>query len=278
MSDFTVQVRGSCLAVTSPRVFEVATGELIGFEELGGVDVHARMTGQIDLGVESDEEAWARRPALAVVPAVQRLDAGPAADAGHSGRPRTRPRRWPSWCRRSGPGATTCAGCSAGCCDAGQLLRAAARSSGATSPPGSAASTAGRSASSPPTPCSRPACSTATPARRSPGCWCCATPSTCPCCSCQDVPGFLVGKAVEHERLLYRAMRLRQALTLCRCPTLTVIVRKAFGLAFKAMNGTGMGADAMLRLARRRDRLHGSRRGRQRRAPRRPPAPRREAA
>jgi acetyl-CoA carboxylase carboxyltransferase component len=61
----------------------------------------------------------------------------------------------------------------------------------------------------------------------------------------QDVPGFLVGRVVEHERLLYRAMRLRQALTLCRCPTLTVIVRKAFGLAFKAMNGTGMGADAI---------------------------------
>ena len=40
-------------------------------------------------------------------------------------------------------------------------------------------------------------------------------------------------------------MRLRQALTLCRCPTMTVIVRKAFGLAFKAMNGSGMGADAI---------------------------------
>ena len=58
MSDFTVQVRGSCLAVTSPRVFEVATGEIIGYEELGGVDVHARQTGQIDLGVDTEPEAW----------------------------------------------------------------------------------------------------------------------------------------------------------------------------------------------------------------------------
>jgi acetyl-CoA carboxylase carboxyltransferase component len=57
--DFTVQVRGSCLAITSPRVFEVAIGEVIGFEELGGVDVHAERTGQIDLGVDTDEEAWA---------------------------------------------------------------------------------------------------------------------------------------------------------------------------------------------------------------------------
>ncbi len=59
MSDFVVMTRGSCLAVTSPRVFEVATGETITFEEVGGVDVHARTTGQIDLGVDTDEEAYA---------------------------------------------------------------------------------------------------------------------------------------------------------------------------------------------------------------------------
>ncbi len=56
--DFTVQVRGSCLAITSPRVFEVAIGEIIGFEELGGADVHAERTGQIDLAVDSEPEAW----------------------------------------------------------------------------------------------------------------------------------------------------------------------------------------------------------------------------
>ena len=59
LSDFVVMTQGSCLAVTSPRVFEVATGEKISFEEIGGVDVHARSTGQIDLGVDSDEEAYA---------------------------------------------------------------------------------------------------------------------------------------------------------------------------------------------------------------------------
>jgi acetyl-CoA carboxylase carboxyltransferase component len=57
-SDFTVQVRGSCLAITSPRVFEVAIGERISFEDLGGVDVHAEVTGQIDLDVDSEAEAW----------------------------------------------------------------------------------------------------------------------------------------------------------------------------------------------------------------------------
>jgi len=61
----------------------------------------------------------------------------------------------------------------------------------------------------------------------------------------QDVPGFLVGRQVEHDRLLYKAMRFREALSNCSCPTLTVIVRKAFGLAFKTMNGAGVVADAI---------------------------------
>ena len=59
LSDFVVMVDGACLAVTSPRVFEIATGEVVTFDEVGGVDVHARLTGQIDLGVDTDEEAYA---------------------------------------------------------------------------------------------------------------------------------------------------------------------------------------------------------------------------
>ena len=57
-SDFTVQVRGFVLAVNSPSVLEIATGEIVSFEELGGVDVRAKTTGQIDLGVDSYEEAY----------------------------------------------------------------------------------------------------------------------------------------------------------------------------------------------------------------------------
>ena len=69
LSDYVVMVRGSCLAVTSPKVFEIATGEVISFEDVGGVDVHARKTGQIDLGVESDQEGYdAIRKWLAYLP------------------------------------------------------------------------------------------------------------------------------------------------------------------------------------------------------------------
>ena len=35
VSDFVVQMRGTCMAVSSPRVIEIATGEKVDFEDLG---------------------------------------------------------------------------------------------------------------------------------------------------------------------------------------------------------------------------------------------------
>ena len=55
-----------------------------------------------------------------------------------------------------------------------------------------------------------------------------------------DVPGFMVGRRVEHDRMLHWGMRMMQALQLATTPTLTVCLRKAFGLAWQAMNGSGM--------------------------------------
>jgi acetyl-CoA carboxylase carboxyltransferase component len=55
-----------------------------------------------------------------------------------------------------------------------------------------------------------------------------------------DVPGFMVGRRVEHDRILHWGMRMMQALQLASTPTLTVCLRKAFGLAWQAMNGSGM--------------------------------------
>ena len=57
LSGVVVSVRGTTLAVTSPRVIEIATSEKVGFEELGGVDVHDRITGQIDRIAENEDEA-----------------------------------------------------------------------------------------------------------------------------------------------------------------------------------------------------------------------------
>ncbi len=61
----------------------------------------------------------------------------------------------------------------------------------------------------------------------------------------QDVAGFLVGRQVEHGRMLFRAVRFLNALYASSCPTLTVLVRKAFGLAYETMNGRKYHTDGL---------------------------------
>src|SRR5205814_1330453 len=48
----------------------------------------------------------------------------------------------------------------------------------------------------------------------------------------QDVPGFIVGKQAEHDRLLSKAIMFLQALAQSEVPKFTVVLRKAFGLAY----------------------------------------------
>lgn len=56
-SDFVTQVKGTAMAVAGPRMLSVATGEKISNEELGGWQVHAEHTGQIDSFVEDEDSA-----------------------------------------------------------------------------------------------------------------------------------------------------------------------------------------------------------------------------
>lgn len=53
--EFVVQVKGTCMAVSGPRVLGVALEEQTTPEELGGWKVHAEVTGQVDAFAEDDE-------------------------------------------------------------------------------------------------------------------------------------------------------------------------------------------------------------------------------
>lgn len=55
-SDMVVQTKGTCMAVAGPRMLEVATGEQVDLEDLGGWKIHAEHTGQVDLFTENEEE------------------------------------------------------------------------------------------------------------------------------------------------------------------------------------------------------------------------------
>jgi len=239
-SDFTVQVRGSVLAVTSPRVFEVATGEIIGFEELGGVDVHARTTGQIDLAVDSYEEAYAAiQRWLSYLPSNARA-AAPRGELMPAERwqpdqaladfvPQRRRRGYdmrkfcaklldegtffelqPLFARNLVTGLGRLNGWSVGVIANNPMFKA-----GVLDPD---------------------SCDKAIRLM------CLCDAFNLPIIWLMDVPGFMVGRKVEHDRMLFKAIRMVEALSNLSTPTLSVVLRKGFGLAYQAMNTSGMGA------------------------------------
>ena len=61
----------------------------------------------------------------------------------------------------------------------------------------------------------------------------------------QDVPGFFVGKQVEHDGMLKHAIRLQTALALHEAPKLTTVLRKAYGLAYFSLGGNDSGVDTV---------------------------------
>ena len=58
-SDVAIMRRGASMSVSSPKVTSVALSEDVTAEQLGGWEVHARTTGQIDIVVDTDEQALA---------------------------------------------------------------------------------------------------------------------------------------------------------------------------------------------------------------------------
>ncbi|WP_462413298.1 acyl-CoA carboxylase subunit beta [Neobacillus sp. Marseille-QA0830] len=59
-TDFVTQLKGTCMAVAGPRMIEMATGQQVSNEELGGWKVHAYQTGQADAFGETEEECIAQ--------------------------------------------------------------------------------------------------------------------------------------------------------------------------------------------------------------------------
>ena len=239
-SDFCVQVEGSCLAITSPRVVEIATGEAITMEDLGGAAVHARLTGQIDLAVADDHAAIAavRRfldylPPHCEAPIERRTPLAPP-------RGRLLSSIVPAERRR----AYDMRRLLRGLLDEGTLLELQ---------PGFAPSLI--------TALARldgwPIGVLANQPMQQAGI---LTPDSCgkaaqlialcdsfglPLLFLHDTPGFMVGRQVEHGRGLDRAMLFQSAVALATVPTISVVVRKSFGLAHHLMCGVGMGADLL---------------------------------
>jgi acetyl-CoA carboxylase carboxyltransferase component len=63
-----------------------------------------------------------------------------------------------------------------------------------------------------------------------------------------DVPGFMVGTAVEREGIIRHGAKLITAVSEATVPKVSVIVRKAYGAGLYAMAGPGFGTDATIAL------------------------------
>ena len=241
LSDFVVQVRGSVLAITSPRVIEVATGQQVSNEALGGTEVHDRRTGQIDLAVDTDDDAYdAIRRFLSFMPsragelpprlpsAVIEPD-GAIAEVVPEKRTQTYDvRELLELLVDDGDLLELKANFGA------SIVTALARIDGWSV--GIIASQPAFAVGS----LTPDACSKATRLL------CLCDSFGLPVVFVQDTPGFLVGTDVEHDRLLARAMLFLEALSLARVPRLSVVVRKAFGLAFFSMGCSNMGSDTLV--------------------------------
>jgi acetyl-CoA carboxylase carboxyltransferase component len=62
----------------------------------------------------------------------------------------------------------------------------------------------------------------------------------------QDVPGFVVGKAVEAQGIIRHGAKMLHAVSEATVPKITVIVRKAYGAGYFVMNGSGYEPDLIV--------------------------------
>lgn len=62
----------------------------------------------------------------------------------------------------------------------------------------------------------------------------------------QDVPGFVVGKAVEAEGIIRHGAKMLHAVSEATVPKITVILRKAYGAGYFVMNGGGYEPDLLV--------------------------------
>ncbi len=241
-SDLVIQVEGSCLSVTGPRVVEIATGEAIDNEALGGTAVHARITGQIDRVARDEDDAIAQvKTFLSYMPdnAWSEARRSPwdgrlaADDAIRALVPSRRTRAYdvrkviahlsddghlfelkPDFGRSLCTSLARVAGRSVGFIASNPFFFA-----GAITPD---------------------ACDKATRFI------CLCDAFNLPIVFLQDVPGFMVGRKAEHERLLTKTIQFAYALGQAEVPRFTIILRKAFGLAFFSLGGSHMGSERIL--------------------------------
>jgi len=244
LADFVVQMKGSCMAVSGPRVLEVATGERVENEELGGWKLHAEITGQVDRVAEDEEDCFRIvREFLSYVPssAGQLPPVVPPRGEDQDTRQELLTTLVPEESRRGydmnriiktivddetifplkphfDRSVITCLARLGGH-SVGIIANQPMHAAGAMGPDG----------------CDK----------------CCSFICLCdsfniPLIFLHDTPGFLVGRAAEVKRMPGKIINFIEAVALSTVPKISLVIRKSYGMAYSNMCGTGMGADFVL--------------------------------
>jgi acetyl-CoA carboxylase carboxyltransferase component len=242
VSDIVIQVKGTSMCVGGPSILEVATGEKAGAEDLGGWELHAKTTGQVDLFADTEDECLDLiRRALSYFP--DRAGNFPPPHTGEGVHDRldhlldfvpADPRQTYDM------HALIEAVCDEGSVLElkpyfdGSLITALARIGGHV---------VGVLANNP----------KVTAGAMGPGACQKATAFICLCDSfhipllfLHDTPGFFVGRRAEEGAMPLRIMNWIEALHRSTVPRISLIVRKSYGMAHCNMSGGNMGSDLLL--------------------------------
>jgi acetyl-CoA carboxylase carboxyltransferase component len=245
LCDLMIMVRGTATAyIGSPRAAEMVTGEKVSLEEMGGADMHARVSGLCDLVAETEVEALdAVRAYLGFLPSSWR-EAPPSVDA-------LQPIKAAQSLRELIPADESIPfdvmELIEGFVDANSILEykrefapemvtAFARIDGETI--GIVANQSQHRAG---------VLFSDSSDKAARFIWLCNAYNV-PLLFLMDVPGYMIGTAAERDGIIRHGAKMLFAVAESRVPRIAVIVRKAYGGGYLGMSGSPMGPDAVLAL------------------------------
>jgi len=243
-ADFTIMVEGSAMAIASPRMVEMVTGEEITLDELGGPTVHAAESGSADL-VARDEEHARELTARLVSYLPDNADADPPKTAGRA------PAKSPAGIDAVVPEAPRkgydVRDLIDRVADAGstlelkpeygaEIVTAFARLDGR--PVGVVANQPAERAG---------AIFPDAAEKAAEFVWTCDAYGI-PLLYLCDTPGFMAGSGVEREGILEKGKKMIYAASSATVPKQCVVVRKAYGAGIYAMSGPAYDPDSTLAL------------------------------
>ena len=244
-ADFTVMVRDmSAMAIASPRMVQMVTGEDISLEELGGPDVHASHSGSADLVADDEEHARALVADLVSYLPDNSDEAPPQTESQH---PATSPKDIDSVVPQrpnEGYDMTDVLECVV---DAGswfelqpdfggEILTGFAHVDGR--PVGIVANQPARRAG---------AIFPDAAQKAAEFIWKCDAYNV-PLLYLCDTPGFMAGSRVERDAILEKGKKMIYATSAATVPKQCVVVRKAYGAGIYAMSGPAYDPESTIAL------------------------------